>query len=171
MSISLFIGGTRSGKSILAEKAALNYQAPRLYVATAVPTDDEMEKRIAAHKERRKGLFDTIEEALFLNKVFSEKNNHYNIVMIDCLTFWYNNLFFYFDDSKKRENVADLFLDSLRQTKTAVILVTNEVGLSVVPENKLAREFIDFSGKINQKIASICHDVYFVVAGKKMRLE
>lgn len=171
MSITLFIGGTRSGKSALAEKAALNYKEPRLYVATAVSTDDEMEKRIAVHKKRRKGLFDTIEEALFLDKVVSEKNNHYNVIMIDCLTFWYNNLFFYFDNIEKRENVAGLFLDSLKQTKTAIILVTNEVGLSVVPENKLAREFIDFSGKMNQKIASICHDVYFVVSGKKMRLD
>lgn len=171
MPSQLFIGGMKSGKSLFAEKIALSYLAPRLYIATSEAIDDEMLKRIEKHKERRKGLFDTMEEPLYLAKAVNSINESYNITLIDCLTFWYNNLFYYFDTQNKRDIALDELIYALSNTQKEILLVTNEVGMAIIPENKLSREFIDFSGKANQKIAAICKAVYLVVAGKTLKLE
>ncbi len=168
MSVILYIGGIKSGKSKKAEERALKYEGKRLYIATAQITDKEMEERIKKHRERRKDLFETLEEPLKL--VYALKNE-YDVVMIDCLTFWYNNLFFYYDDVEKRERELNSFIDALKSFKKDTILVTNEVGFSVIPENPLARQFIDFSGMANQKIQEVSKEVYLVVSGLEVRLK
>lgn len=168
MAVILFIGGMKSGKSKKAEERALKCNGRRLYVATAQITDNEMEERIRKHRERRKNLFETLEEPI---KLSSALNNEYDVIMIDCLTFWYNNLFYYYNDIKKREYELNSFVNALKSFKKDVILVTNEVGLGIIPENPLARQFIDFSGMANQKIQKISNEVYFVVSGLEVRLK
>lgn len=171
MPCTIYIGGMKSGKSELAEKEALLLPSPRLYIATSVPIDEEMKKRVILHQQRREGLFETLEEPVNLGRTVSSEADKYNVTLIDCLTFWYNNLFYYFDDTKKRIALLEEFIDALKRVNKEIILVTNEVGMGIIPDNRLAREFIDFSGWANQKICSVCKKAFFVVAGKKFTLE
>ncbi len=171
MPCTLYIGGMKSGKSELAEKDALSLPAPRLYIATSVPIDEEMKRRVVLHQQRRIGLFETFEEPVNLDRVVLAETDKYNVTLIDCLTFWYNNLFYYFEDKKKRIEVLEEFVDALKHINKQIIIVTNEVGMGIIPDNKLAREFIDFSGWANQKICSVCNKAFFVVSGKKITLE
>lgn len=168
MSVILYIGGMKSGKSKRAEEKALKFPGKRLYVATAQIFDKEMEERVKKHKERRKNYFDTLEEPL---KLSTTLKNEYDLILVDCLTFWYNNLFYYYDENDKREQELNAFIRVLREFNKKVILVTNEVGLGIIPENALARQFIDFSGMANQKIQAISNEVYFVISGLEVRLK
>ncbi len=168
MSKVLYIGGISSGKSELAEKLSISYASPRLYIATADIKDSETLKRIEKHKKRRKNLFKTEEEPLYPEKFFM---NTYNIILLDCLTHFYNNIFYYISKPKEREKRVQEFCESLDNFTGSIILVTNEVGLGGIPANKLAREFADFSGWANSLIASICKEVYFIVAGIQIKIK
>lgn len=168
MSVILYIGGMKSGKSKRAEERALKYAGKRLYVATAQIFDNEMEERVKKHRERRKNFFDTLEEPLKLSTTLRKE---YDVILLDCLTFWYNNLFYYYNENNKREQELNAFIEVLKTFEKDVILVTNEVGLGIIPENALAREFIDFSGMANQKIQEVSNEVYFVVTGLEVKLK
>lgn len=168
MSVILYIGGMKSGKSKRAEEKALKFPGKRLYVATAQIFDNEMEERVKKHKARRKNYFDTLEEPLKLSTTLKKD---YDLILVDCLTFWYNNLFYYYDENDKREQELNAFIRVLKEFNKKVILVTNEVGLGIIPENALARQFIDFSGMANQKIQAISNEVYFVISGLEVRLK
>lgn len=171
MAATLFIGGMKSGKSVLAEKEALLFQPPRLYIATSEVIDEEMKKKVELHKIRRTGLFDTIEEPLKLDMVITEKHSLYNVILIDCLTFWYNNLFYYQKTMMEKEDYLKRLTAAIKNCSTQIILVTNELGMGVIPDNKLARTFIDFSGKANQSVSEVCSKTYFVIAGKRLTME
>jgi adenosylcobinamide kinase/adenosylcobinamide-phosphate guanylyltransferase len=168
MSVILFTGGMKSGKSRCAEERALKYSPPRLYIATGVVIDKEMEERVKKHKKRRMGLFDTVEEPVKLSTLL---DRDYNIIMFDCLTFWYNNLLYYLEKEKDRLLELEAFVNKLSNIKKNVILVTNEVGWGIIPENALARKFIDFAGMANQKIQAVCNEVYLVVSGIGVRIK
>jgi len=168
MSVILFTGGMKSGKSRCAEERALKYSPPRLYVATGVVIDKDMEERVKKHKKRRMGLFDTVEEPVKLSTLL---DRDYNIIMFDCLTFWYNNLLYYLEKEKDRLLELEAFVNKLSKVKKNVILVTNEVGWGIIPENALARKFIDFAGRANQKIQAVCNEVYLVVSGIGVRIK
>lgn len=168
MPVILYIGGMKSGKSKRAEERALKCDGKRLYVATAQIMDNEMEKRVKKHRERRKDLFDTLEEPL---RLCNALRNDYDVIMIDCLTFWYNNLFYYYDENEKRERELNSFVEILKEFKKDVILVTNEVGWGIIPENSLARQFIDFSGMANQRIQEVSDEVYLVISGLEVRFK
>lgn len=171
MPATLFIGGMKSGKSLLAEREALLYPAPRLYVATSEIVDEEMKKRVELHKIRRGEQFTTIEEPLELDRVINESSHLYSVVLIDCLTFWYNNLFYYQKSFTEREASLTRFIDAVKSCSSRVLMVTNEVGMGIIPENRQSREFVDFSGKANQRIAEVCQEAYFVILGKRIKLE
>jgi len=168
MSVILFTGGMKSGKSKCAEEMALKYSPPRLYVATGVVTDKEMEERVKRHQKRREGYFDTVEEPIKLSALL---DRDYNLIMFDCLTFWYNNLFYYLEKENDRLLELEAFVNKLGNTKKDVILVTNEVGWGIIPENALARKFIDFAGMANQKIQEVCDEVYLVLSGIDVRVK
>ncbi len=171
MAVTLYIGGMKSGKSEVAEREAVRFPAPRLYIATSVVTDDEMKKRVLLHRERRGNLFETVEEPINIANLIAEKASFYNVILVDCLTFWYNNLFYYFEQDDERDSHLKRLENTLKDCNTNIILVTNEVGMGVIPENRLARSFIDFSGRANQKICRIAENAFFVIAGRKLRLE
>lgn len=165
---ALFIGGISSGKSEEAERLALTYKEPRLYIATSDIKDEETIKRIEKHRERRKALFYTEEEPLYPERAFLKE---YNIILIDCLTHFYNNIFYYIEGKEERERRLTDFLLSFKNFDGNIIAVTNEVGLGGVPANRLAREFADFSGWANRLISEACDEVYFIISGISMRLK
>jgi adenosylcobinamide kinase/adenosylcobinamide-phosphate guanylyltransferase len=181
--VSLITGGARSGKSAYALKLARVYAsagAPRrFFIATAQPTDLEMETRIAHHKEARGADFETIEEPLHLSETVRSLVGRADVVVLDCLTLWVSNLM-------EAHGMGDLvgipahniglFLvearglaDALRAAEFDSIVVTGEVGAGIVPENPIARQFRDLLGWTNQKIAEAADEVLLMVAGYPVR--
>lgn len=177
--IILVLGGAKSGKTAWALKEAerrlampqnlsdvtMGFRA--LYVATAQPLDSEMHERIQRHREERGALWDTLEEPLDLPTAFY-KAAGYPVVLVDCLTMWISNLM------AKQRSVDQSFVElcnMLRQMPNQVILVSNEVGLGIVPDNPLARRFRDLAGRLHQDIAAIADEVFFVAAGIAMKMK
>jgi len=162
---ALFIGGIKSGKSLNAEIYTLNSSLQKpIYLATTEFIDDEMQKRIDAHKLQRSAKFETLEEPLKLYEVISKQES---AVLVECLSIWINNMLhhgFGFEEMK-RELEAVLALDK------TVVFVLNDVGCGIIPDNALAREFIDISGKLSQLIASKCDEVYHTIAGISTRIK
>jgi adenosylcobinamide kinase / adenosylcobinamide-phosphate guanylyltransferase len=165
----LVLGGARSGKTGFAERLALRTGTRPAYLATAEALDAEMLDRVRSHQEQRAQVFATIEEPIRLSAAISQAALAHDAILVDCLTLWITNLLV------ANENVAaavDQLLATLAATTTSrIILVSNEVGLGIVPDNAMARTFRDLAGSAHQRIAEICDDAYFVVAGLPMVLK
>lgn len=177
MSRTIFItGGARSGKSIFAEKLALEFTAPLCYLATAQTLDGEMEGRVRLHRERRGQQWQTLEEPLELTRALRESDGRYQAVLVDCITLWLSNLLFAYEnlegDLEERvlSDVCQL-AELLRGINMPVILVSNEVGMGIVPENRLARLYRDIAGKANQLLAAAADEVHLVVSGIPLKLK
>ncbi len=175
--IILISGGCRSGKSKYAEKLTQQSGSKILYIATAPVFDLEMQKRIEQHQQARAGKgWDTIEEELDLNTVFIN-NINYNGVLVDCLTLWINNLMYHYEKQGITINEAIItdkvneFLTTLNKLNLRVVLVINEVGMGIIPENPLARLFRDLSGRCSQLIAQAADQVYFMSCGIPLKLK
>ncbi|OOV88293.1 bifunctional adenosylcobinamide kinase/adenosylcobinamide-phosphate guanylyltransferase [Oceanospirillum linum] len=164
--ISFILGGARSGKSGLAEKIASCSGLPVHYLATAQVWDDEMANRVRHHQTSRPAEWPTIEAPLDILPVIKLRAcDQKGCVLLDCLTLWMTNLLLLDDDQALIKRQED-FLSFLRKGVDGhLILVSNEVGQGVVPTNKLARRFVDESGRLHQKIAEIADEVIFVTAG------
>lgn len=165
--LTLVIGGARSGKSRLAEDLVRRTGLPRVYVATAEARDDEMVARIARHRDGRGEGWTTVEAPLDLAPVLAGVPAG-SVVLIDCATLWLTNHLLA-DHDLDRE--AEALLDALAACAAPVVLVTNEVGLSIVPENALARRFRDAQGRLNQRAAAQAGLVVLVVAGLPVALK
>jgi len=165
----LVLGGARSGKTSFAERLAMGSGATPAYLATAQALDSEMRERVASHRAQRAGRFETIEEPLMLAHSLAETALTHDVILVDCLTLLITNLL------GANLNVADAvdgLVATLPEIDTArVILVSNEVGLGIVPDNALARMFRDLAGSAHQRLAEICDEVHFVVAGLPMTLK
>ena len=170
--IVLITGGCRSGKSDFALHKAEQITGGRLFVATSPVTDVEMAERIRKHKEaREKTKWQTIEEEVEIAQQL-DLNRDKNVILIDCLTLWINNLFMKYDNSIQHINdrIGDL-IEVMNNLKGVTILVSNEVGMGIVPENQLARAYRDVAGSLNQRIAAIAGKVVAVIAGIPMVLK
>lgn len=174
---TIFItGGARSGKSKFAEKLAAGYGAPMGYLATAQPLDEEMGQRIRTHQERRGDTWQTIEEPLHLPQTLAANDGIFNVILIDCLTLWLSNLLLLYEDlgeeseSRIMDDVQRLAA-TLRSMTTPVIIVSNEVGMGIVPENRLARLFRDIAGQANQIVASAAGEAWLVASGIPLNLK
>jgi adenosylcobinamide kinase / adenosylcobinamide-phosphate guanylyltransferase len=163
--LTLITGPVRSGKTRLAVQWALKYPSPRTYIATAQRLDSEMAERIRRHQEERGSAFQTIEEPLNLSARLEKIKKSCSIVVVDCLTLWVSNLLGAEDGGLGIQNRMDEVLAVLKKTRTPVILIGNEVGWGIVPENALARTFRDLSGRLHQEIAQIADQVILMVAG------
>ena len=177
MSQTIFItGGARSGKSRFAEKTAAGYGAPLCYLATAQSLDDEMGRRVIQHQERRGDTWQTIEEPLQLAQALTEHDGAFKVILIDCLTLWLSNLLMLHEylgakaEGRILEDVMHL-AETLRDMTTPVIIVSNEVGMGIVPENRLARMFRDIAGHANQTIAAAADEAWLVTSGIPLRLK
>jgi adenosylcobinamide kinase/adenosylcobinamide-phosphate guanylyltransferase len=162
--LTLVLGGARSGKSRYAEQAVMASPAPWIYVATAEPFDDEMKARIAEHRSRRGGQWRTVEAPLDLADAVANASAS-GTVLIDCLTVWLGNLMF-----KARDVEAETlrFEMTLAARTLPAVVVSNEVGSGIVPDNAQARRFRDLQGRLNQRIAARAERVVLLVAGLPM---
>jgi adenosylcobinamide kinase/adenosylcobinamide-phosphate guanylyltransferase len=161
---TFILGGARSGKSRYAEEIIARLPPPWIYVATAEAYDDEMRARIAEHRARRTGGWITLEAPLDLAGALAAAGD--KPVLVDCLTLWLSNLMLAEHDIGE----ATSTLESALAARTAPsVVVANEVGLGIVPDNSLARAFRDEAGRLNQRIAACADSVLFMVAGIAMR--
>jgi adenosylcobinamide kinase / adenosylcobinamide-phosphate guanylyltransferase len=165
--IILVTGGARSGKSIYAEQRVGQISGRRLYVATAEANDEEMKQRIAEHQKRRADQWITVEEPVELTETLRARCGRTDCALVDCLTLWISNLLIRRDEKYAVESV-DRLLETLPQLDFHVVLVTNEVGWGIVPDNPLARQFRDLAGWANQQIATVATEVILMVAGIPM---
>ena len=166
--IVLVLGGARSGKSRYAERLAAEHRGERVYVATAEAGDEEMRQRIMDHRRRRGDGWRTVEEPLRLPEVLASEATAGRFVLIDCLTLWISNIIGKDGDVAGGVETLAALLGSLEGT---VVIVSNEVGLGIVPENALARRFRDAAGLANQRIAEAASEVVFMAAGQPLKLK
>ncbi|NTV50781.1 MAG: bifunctional adenosylcobinamide kinase/adenosylcobinamide-phosphate guanylyltransferase [Geobacteraceae bacterium] len=177
MAHTIFItGGARSGKSTFAEKVAREFGAPLGYLATAQTLDVEMDERVRRHQDRRGGEWSTIEEPIHLSQALARCDGKYQAILVDCVTLWLTNLLFKYEESG--ENIEELIHEDLQRLKstlqgmvTPVILVSNEVGMGIVPDNALARMFRDIAGTTNQTLAAAADEVHVVISGIPLKLK
>jgi len=163
---TLVTGGVKSGKSRYALEVANNYSGAKTFIATATASDNFMREKIKKHQSERGGDFLTLEEPLFLAKTLKLVETRTEYLVIDCLTLWTNNLLFHFeDDLPSIAEQITLFVDGLIKYEGHVCVVTNEVGLGIMPDNALARQYSDLLGQINQRTAQVCNEVIMMVAG------
>jgi adenosylcobinamide kinase / adenosylcobinamide-phosphate guanylyltransferase len=164
------IGGARSGKSAFALSQATDLEGRKVYVATAQAFDAEMVDRIEKHKKERGNDWETLEEPIRLGNAVRKVSGSHDVVIIDCLTIWLSNLLC----SEGDIGAASLeFLDALRglQGSSRFFIVSNEVGMGIVPENALARQFRDVAGRMNQHVALIADEVFLVTAGIPVKIK
>ncbi len=167
----LILGGVRSGKSAYALDLANRLGGRKLFVATAEARDQEMKDRIVEHRARRGPDWDTVEEPIHIAHLLEQKAKNYKVILIDCLTLWLSNLILKYEE-KKVNQLLDNFTRALGRIKGChVILVSNEVGMGIVPENKLARAFRDWAGLMNQRIARTADEVILMVAGISTKIK
>lgn len=165
---TLILGGARSGKSSRAQAVAETTGQRRCYVATAQAIDAEMSARIANHQAERGEGWRTLEAPLDLAGTITEAARDSDVVLIDCLTLWLSNLMHH-EHSIEAETAG--LIEALKASPVPIIVVSNEVGMSIVPENRLARKFRDAQGRLNQQIAATADVVELVAAGLPLKLK
>ena len=166
MPMVLVGGGSRSGKSRYALELARQRGPRRGFLATAEALDDEMRERIRQHRAERGGDFLTLEEPLELAEVITVHAPSFDVLVVDCLTVWLSNLLL-----AGREPALDKLLDAARRDPLACIFVSNEVGCGIVPDNALARRFRDLAGEVNQRVAALAEEVYWMAFGLPLRVK
>lgn len=166
--VTLILGGARSGKSRYAESLALGHKGEPTYIATAEVTDEEMRERIQRHRADRGPGWRTIEAPVDLVAALRKADSAKSFTLIECITVWINNLIYHEKDVAAE---VERFCSSLTQVKGHVVIVANEVGLGIVPDNALARRFRDEAGRANQAIAAMADEVVFIAAGLPMVLK
>ena len=166
--VVLVLGGARSGKSAFAEALAHDARERCVYVATAERVDDEMAARIEAHRARRGAHWRTVEAPVGLAEAVRRESVSRACLLVDCLTVWLGNLVHRGHDV---DAAREALLESLAAAPGPVVLVANEVGLGIVPDNAMARAFRDHAGRLNQAVAAVAGRVYFVAAGIPMTMK
>ena len=166
--VTLVLGGARSGKSSFAERITVAHPRGCVYVATAEIGDEEMAERVRKHQARREAHWRTIEAPLELAPAIVSETGQGAAVLVDCLTLWLSNLMAAGRDPAKE---TEELVRALGQAGGPVVFVSNEVGLGIVPDNALARAFRDHAGRLNQRMAEVANNVFFVAAGLPLRLK
>lgn len=183
--IVLVTGGARSGKSTFAEKRAKELGENILYMATAIPFDDEMKDRIKKHQNSRPSNWNTWEGFRGLGDTLTKESSKYDGVLIDCITIMVTNIMLSHDEldfeqmtpeemDTIEEDIKNEIENLIKGAKTAscdIVMVTNELGCGIVPENPLARVFRDFAGRANQMLGCAADEVYMAVCGVPMKVK
>lgn len=180
--IILCSGGARSGKSEFAERLALATKGQKAYVATGQAFDEEMVDRIKKHQERRGKIWNNFEVPLHLADEWENISQSADVILIDCLTMFTTNHMMAYgsicgqEDANRLEQTIlselDILLDSIQSCENkTVIFVTNEIGLGIVPDNKLARYFRDIAGRVNRAVASVADKLYLTISGVTIELK
>jgi len=181
--IILITGGARSGKSSFALKEASEISGKKAYIATAEALDGEMKERIEKHKRDRGNEWDTYEEPVKIQTVIKAIEGRYNAIVIDCLTLWLSNMMCRgAETADEINNLIDVLTNvgaglalpnKIGEPMPAptIFIVSNEVGMGIVPENEMARKFRDMAGTLNQKVAEVANEVYLIIAGIPVRIK
>lgn len=180
----LVTGGARSGKSSFAENLVKSFGENVVYIATSIPFDDEMKLRVKKHREQRPSNWETVEAYKNLHKELEGKLVSTSAVMLDCITVMVTNLMFEkcpdFDKISNEDIIQiedyvrlqiDLLISTAKEADVPFVLVTNELGMGIVPEHKSSRVFRDIAGRTNQELAKAADDVYFCVSGIPMKIK
>lgn len=168
----LFItGGARSGKSRLAEARAREFGSPLCYLATGQAGDGEMADRIARHQARRGPEWQTLEEPIRLLEVIRGHDGYFAAMLLDCVTLWLSNLLFHYDNPDRVLGEVRALAGAFAEIQTPLVIVSNEVGMGIVPENQLARAFRDVAGEANELIAAAADEVYVTFSGLPLKLK
>ena len=172
--LHFILGGARSGKSAYAEKLALDSGLPVTYIATAQVYDKEFGQRVAHHKNRRPTHWHTVEQSFNLGAALKEHAKASHCVIVDCLTLWLAQCIC--PDCERPENLnwpheREAFLDALTELPGLVLIVSNEVGMGIVPLGEINRQFQDEQGRLNQAVAKLTHKVSFVAASLPLSLK
>lgn len=180
----LVTGGSRSGKSTFAEGLCINQNNSTAYIATSTPFDEEMKDRVRKHKESRPDTWHTYEIYKDIYSIIESISSKHETVILDCITLLVNNLMFEYgidfenttsSETNKMEtyikNQVEKMVNEIEKTDLYFVIVTNELGMSLVPDNKLCRVYSDIVGRINQYISSKADEVYFVVSGIPMKIK
>ncbi|MBI4655031.1 MAG: bifunctional adenosylcobinamide kinase/adenosylcobinamide-phosphate guanylyltransferase [Nitrospirae bacterium] len=184
MKITFIIGGARSGKSSFALELAtkvgvrggdkVSPMPKKAYIATAEALDEEMKARIVEHRRTRGNDWDTYEAPKKITSVLLDIKGKYDVIVLDCLTLWLSNVMHSnLNTEKEIENLIKILSDSSLVTRhsSLIFLVSNEVGMGIVPENELARKFRDLAGFLNQKVAELADEVYLITAGIPIQIK
>lgn len=178
---TLIIGGARSGKSAYAEQLAHDAGKEVIYIATAQANDAEMQARITHHRARRGQAWHTVEEPLALGVAIARWSAPGRLILIDCLTVWLSNLLF--SEARDFPEVGTVvppecfdrerpsFLDAIERAGGELVIVSNEVGMGIVPLGAVSRWFADEAGRLNQAVAARCERVVLVAAGLPLKLK
>jgi len=161
----LITGGCRSGKSRFALDYTNRHFSRKLFLATAEILDDEMARRVENHRKMRGPEWETAEEPLAIVERISQYAEKVEVILIDCITLWLSNLLMKGEADSKVMDAVDRFVEILKQKRTSFVIVSNEVGMGIVPADPLSRRFRDLAGKANQTIAHGVDTVIFMVSG------
>ncbi len=164
-------GGCRSGKSQFALDFANRHFRKKLYLATCEAFDEEMAKRIEDHKKKRASDWRTVEEPVRIADAIRECRNNTEVVLLDCITLWLSNLLLRQKSDHEVMNEVTTLIDMVKQGPSSSIIVSNEVGMGIVPVDPLGRRFRDLAGMANQKIAEAAQTVVFMVSGMPLFLK
>ncbi len=178
----LIIGGARSGKSYFAQELAVKSGKPVLFVATAVAGDEEMQQRIAEHRRARPAAWSTLEITTHVGSQIQQKLREAQVVIVDCITLLVNNIFSQYTDQNgepidapliEKEVASEIsgLVECINRVDASFIIVTNEVGMGLVPANKIGRLYRDLLGKANQLLAERADEVYLMLAGLPVRIK
>jgi len=177
----LIIGGARSGKSRFAQKLALKLGEPVLFVATAAAGDQEMRQRIEEHQKQRPATWSTLETTTHIGSQIEQKIGEAQVVIVDCITLLVSNIFGQYSDQTGEQIDASLIeqqltaeidelVECMNKVDASFIIVSNEVGLGLVPANRVGRLYRDLLGRANQMLAQYADEVYLMVAGLPMKI-
>ncbi len=177
--IILITGGARSGKSTFAEKLAASLtEGKKAYIATAQIFDEEMANRVKIHQSRRDDTWVTFESPFEAEKAIEDADKTADVILFDCMTIYISNFLCAYESLDDLDNInielknlVNKLLDAAKKISGTIIIVTNEVGCGIVPENKLARVFRDCAGIANQMVAAAADDVYLTVCGLSVNLK
>lgn len=180
----LVTGGSRSGKSTFAESIAKKCEEDVLYIATSIPFDDEMKTRVKKHRMQRPSYWHTLEAYKDFDIHLKNNENNKTTVLIDCITLMVSNLMLeenldwenvsedeVINIEKKIVNELEKLLGAIKENVATLIMVTNEVGMGVIPANRLSRVFVDIAGRVNQKLSKEANEVYFCVSGIPVKIK
>jgi adenosylcobinamide kinase/adenosylcobinamide-phosphate guanylyltransferase len=165
-------GGARSGKSSFALKEASSVPGRKVFIATAEAIDSEMKERIERHRRDRGPGWETCEEPLHLSRAIEEMSERYDVLVLDCLTIWLSNVILAGSDAEREIEELVCTIERFAGNSPAMLfIVSNEVGMGIVPDNEIARKFRDFAGRLNQKVAEVSAEVYWTVAGLPVKIK
>ena len=169
--IIFILGGARSGKSSYAIRLAERLGRKVAFIATCLPLDKEMKRRIEIHKKNRPSHWQTFEGQKNILYLLKKLSSGFNIIIIDCLTLFISNLLLEGIDDNSIEDKINKMLDILKSIKCKSIIISNEVGLGIVPKNCLGRRFRDLAGRVNQIITQKADEVFFMISGLPLKIK